>query len=71
MAALSQILLHSQRQSHQAACAENAMRRNPAIDTPELRADVAAAYALSRQDAGAFAVFSDLHPAANDEGSPA
>ncbi|RYG06810.1 MAG: hypothetical protein EON92_19500 [Burkholderiales bacterium] len=69
MAILSQNLLYSQELTHKAACAERHMLNNPAADTAWNRAQVADVYAMAQQAAGAFAVFADFHPAANDEAS--
>lgn len=67
MAILSQNLLYAQDLTHKAACAERHMRLNPAADTQWNRAQVADAYAAARHTAGAFAVFADVHPAANED----
>lgn len=66
MTALAQRLLQSQALTHQAACAERLMRQNPALDTPQDRAQVADAYAFARHCAGAFAVRADYFESANE-----
>ena len=67
MFALSQNLLYAQQLRHVAATAERVMLTDRTTDTPKNRGDVADLYALANQAAGAFAVFADYHPAANDE----
>ena len=67
MAILAQKLVYAQLRAHDAACVERLMLTTPAARTAGTRAYVADGYDVARAEAGAFAVFADFHPAANDE----
>jgi hypothetical protein len=68
MTVLSQNPLYAQQIRHDAACAERQMRLDPTtFGTEWNRAQIDDAYAEAHRAAGAFAVFADYHPAANDE----
>lgn len=67
MAVLAQSLLRSQQCTHAAAELERRILTQPAFDVPVSRAFAAELHAEARRLAGAFAVFADFYPAANDE----
>ncbi|CAN7472232.1 hypothetical protein LJR130_003815 [Variovorax sp. LjRoot130] len=67
MALLAAQLLHSQRLTHMAACAERELhQRGFATYRPVLK-QIEDIRAEARELAGNFAAFVDYHPAANDE----
>jgi hypothetical protein len=66
VAVLAQQLLHSQRLTHLAACAERELRSRGFASYRPVLAQIDDIHAEARRCAGNFAAFADFHSAAND-----
>lgn len=66
IAELSAFLLRAQRASHGAAAAERAVLREPLLDNPTNRANIASVYETAGHEARHFAWLIGRYPAAND-----